>query len=196
MLTIAIIALVCATLFTGAAGYITLVEHPARLGLADVPLLAQWKPSYDKALPIQSGLAIAGGITGIGAWYLSGNLLWVIGSLVLLANWPFTLLAIMPVNNQPAQGDPVRGGRANGSCAAGSVGEASQRQERAGSSVDGDIRIGACCDRIRRGFRTQPSSVRRAGQASEFFNSPKRLPRESQCRSRATGEATGRGVHN
>ena len=100
MLTIAIIALVCATLFTGAAGYITLVEHPARLGLADVPLLAQWKPSYDKALPIQSGLAIAGGITGIGAWYLSGNLLWVIGSLVLLANWPFTLLAIMPVNNQ------------------------------------------------------------------------------------------------
>ena len=100
MLPVAIIALVCATLFTGAAWYITLVEHPARLGLEDAPLLAQWQPSYNRALPIQSGLAIAGGISGIGAGYLSGNLLWVFGSLVLLANWPFTLLAIMPTNKR------------------------------------------------------------------------------------------------
>lgn len=97
---IPIIALTCAALFTGAAGYITLVEHPARLQLADGPLLAQWKPSYDRALPIQSGLAIAGGLSGMGAWYLSGHLLWVLGSLVLLANWPFTLLAIMPTNKR------------------------------------------------------------------------------------------------
>jgi hypothetical protein len=100
MVTIAIVALICAALFTGAAGYITLVEHPARLVLADGPLLAQWKPSYAKALPIQSGLAIAGGIVGMGACFLSGNLLWVFGSLVLLANWPFTLLAIMPTNKR------------------------------------------------------------------------------------------------
>jgi len=100
MLPVAIIALVCAALFTGAAGYITLVEHPARLGLEDEPLLAQWQPSYSRALPIQSGLAIAGGIAGIGAGYLSGNLFWVFGSLVLLANWPFTLLAIMPTNSR------------------------------------------------------------------------------------------------
>lgn len=100
MLSIVILALVCAALFTGAAGYITLVEHPARLGLEDAPLLAQWQPSYNRALPIQSGLAIAGGAAGIGAWYLSGNLIWVVGSLVLLANWPFTLLAIMPTNRQ------------------------------------------------------------------------------------------------
>jgi hypothetical protein len=100
MLTISIIALICATLFTGAAGYITLVEHPARLGLADAPLLAHWKPSYERALPLQSGLAIAGGVAGIGTWYLSGNLLWGLGSLILLANWPFTLLAIMPNNRQ------------------------------------------------------------------------------------------------
>lgn len=100
MLTIAIIALICATLFTGAAGYISLVEHPARLCLSDAPLLAQWKPSYDRALPIQSSLAVAGGVAGIGACYLSGNLLWGLGSLALLANWPFTLFAIMPTNRQ------------------------------------------------------------------------------------------------
>jgi hypothetical protein len=100
MLTFAILALVSAALFTGAAGYITLVEHPARLRLDDGPLLAQWQPSYSKALPIQSGLAIIGGITGIATWYVSGDLLWIAGSAVLLANWPFTLLAIMPTNKR------------------------------------------------------------------------------------------------
>ncbi|MFD1788257.1 DUF1772 domain-containing protein [Sphingomonas floccifaciens] len=100
MIVIATIPLTCAALSTGAAGYITLVEHPARLQLADGPLLAQWKPSYDRALPIQSGLAVAGGLSGMGAWYLSGTVLWVLGSLILLANWPFTLLAIMPTNKR------------------------------------------------------------------------------------------------
>lgn len=112
MLLISIFALVCAALFTGAAGYITLVEHPARLELEDAPLLAQWQPSYRKALPIQSGLAIAGGVAGIGVWYLSGNLLWAVGGLLLLANWPVTLLAIMPTNRQlkvvrPGEAGPV-----------------------------------------------------------------------------------------
>ena len=110
MLSIAVIALTCAALFTGAAGYITLVEHPARLVLEDAPLLAQWQPSYNRALPIQSGLAIAGGTAGIGAWYLSGDLIWVSGSLILLANWPFTLLAIMPTNRQLKAVEPDKAG--------------------------------------------------------------------------------------
>jgi hypothetical protein len=100
MLTIAIAALVCAALFTGAAGYISLVEHPARLLLDDAPLLAQWQPSYSRALPIQSGLAIAGGAAGFVACYMSGEWSWALGSVALLANWPFTLLAIMPTNTR------------------------------------------------------------------------------------------------
>lgn len=37
----------------------------------------------------------------MGAWHhLTGNLLWVFGSLVLLANWHFTLLAITPANTR------------------------------------------------------------------------------------------------
>lgn len=112
---IAIVALICATLFTGAAGYITLVEHPARLQLEDVPMLAQWQPSYAKALPIQSGLAIAGGLAGIASSYLSGDLLWMFGSLVLLAKWPFTLIAITPTNKRLQAIRPDRAGPA--SCA-------------------------------------------------------------------------------
>ena len=91
-------ALVLATLFTGAALYISFVEHPVRLGLGDAASLAQWQPSYKRALPIQAGLAVAGGIVGLVVWYLSGTWQWLAGSLALLANWPFTLLVIMLTN--------------------------------------------------------------------------------------------------
>jgi hypothetical protein len=100
MVAIHLAALISATLFAGAAVYITLVEHPARIGLENGPLLAQWQPSYKRALPIQSGLAIAGGLSGLAAWYLSNDWRWPAGSLVLLANWPFTLIVIMPVNKR------------------------------------------------------------------------------------------------
>lgn len=98
MFQLSIAALVFATLFTGAALYISLVEHPARLRLADGPLLAQWQPSYRRALPMQSGLAVAGGAAGIIVGYLSADWRWFAGSILLLANWPFTLIFIMPVN--------------------------------------------------------------------------------------------------
>ena len=106
-----IIALTSAALFAGAAGYISLVEQPARLLLDDEPLLAQWQPSYAKALPIQSGLAILGGVCGLATWYFSGQWLWTAGSAALLANWPFTIFAIMPTNKRleaipPAQAGP------------------------------------------------------------------------------------------
>lgn len=97
---IPIVALLSAAFFTGAAGYISLVEHPARLQLEDGPLLAQWQPSYGRALPIQSGLAIVGGVCGLAASYITGDLLWIAGSVVLLGNWPFTLLVIMPTNRR------------------------------------------------------------------------------------------------
>jgi len=100
MLQLSIAALVFATLFAGAALYVTLVEHPARLGLADGPLLAQWQPSYKRALPLQSGLAVAGGVAGLIVGYLSPDWRWFAGSILLLANWPFTLFVIMPVNKR------------------------------------------------------------------------------------------------
>ncbi len=100
MFDVSIATLVFATLFTGAALYISLVEHPARLGLADGPLLAQWRLSYKRALPIQSGLAIAGGVAGLIVGHMAADGLWFAGSVLLLANWPFTLLVIMPVNKR------------------------------------------------------------------------------------------------
>ncbi|HEX8586290.1 MAG TPA: DUF1772 domain-containing protein [Allosphingosinicella sp.] len=100
MIALQLAALVAATLFTGAALYISLVEHPARLGLEDRPLLAQWQPSYKRALPLQSGLAVVGGVAGLWAWFSLSEWQWLAGSITLLANWPFTLIVIMPVNKR------------------------------------------------------------------------------------------------
>jgi hypothetical protein len=69
-------AVVLATLFAGAALYISLVEHPARMGLEDAPQFAQWQPSYKRALPIQAGLAMLGGATGFLAWYKAREWQW------------------------------------------------------------------------------------------------------------------------
>ncbi|NKB42680.1 MAG: DUF1772 domain-containing protein [Alphaproteobacteria bacterium] len=93
-------ALVIAALFTGAAAYINIAEHPARLLLDDGPLLAQWKPSYKRGFVMQSSLAVLGFVLGLVEWYLTGRWIWGLGAIVLVANWPFTLLAIMPINNQ------------------------------------------------------------------------------------------------
>jgi hypothetical protein len=95
-----LIALLSAALFAGAALYISLVEHPARLRLGDAALLAQWQPSYRRALPIQAGLAVVGGAAGLAAFALGGGAAWLAGGLLMLANWPFTMFAIMPVNKR------------------------------------------------------------------------------------------------
>ncbi|MFC7739448.1 DUF1772 domain-containing protein [Roseomonas sp. GCM10028921] len=99
-MVLGLVALILATLFAGAALYISFVEHPARMSLEDAPLLAQWQPSYKRALPIQAGLAMLGGAAGLVAWYGLRGWQWMAGSLVLLANWPFTMLVIMPVNER------------------------------------------------------------------------------------------------
>jgi|SRR5215467_28868 len=94
----AYLALLIAALFTGAAFYISFAEQPARLGLDDRALLAQWKPSYKRGLLMQAPLAIIGFVLGIAAWWFTGVLAFVIGGVLLLANWPWTFFGIMPTN--------------------------------------------------------------------------------------------------
>ena len=91
-------ALILPTLFAGAALYISLVEQPARLSLPDEPALAQWRISYRRALPIQGSLAVLGGIAGLAAWTATTEWQWLAGGIAMLANWPVTLLVIMPTN--------------------------------------------------------------------------------------------------
>ena len=93
------LALTIAALFTGAAFYVNFAEQPARLGLKDRPLLAEWKPAYRRGFIMQATLALVGFVLGAVAWWQTGELAFMAGALLMLANWPWTLLAIMPTNN-------------------------------------------------------------------------------------------------
>lgn len=91
-------ALAVAALFTGAAVYITWAEQPARLALDNRSMLAEWKPSYARGIIMQASLAVIGFILGALEWMVTGKVIWLAGGAALLANWPFTIFAIMPVN--------------------------------------------------------------------------------------------------
>ena len=93
-------ALVVAALFTGAAVYINWSEQPARLGLDDHAMLAEWKPSYARGFQMQASLAVIGFILGTLEALVTGRWIWFAGALAIIANWPFTLFVIMPVNKK------------------------------------------------------------------------------------------------
>jgi uncharacterized membrane protein len=104
------LALIAAAVFFGAAFYVNFAEQPARLHLNDRSLLAQWKPSYKRGFAMQAPLAIVGFVLGAIAWWQTRDGLWLAGAVVLLMNWPYTLLGIMPTNNALMALDPADAG--------------------------------------------------------------------------------------
>lgn len=93
-----LLALIAAAVFTGAALLVSVAEQPARLALDDWPMLVEWRKSYDRAAPMQGGLALLTGALGIAAWWTGAPACTLAGALLILACWPFVLLVVMPVN--------------------------------------------------------------------------------------------------
>lgn len=92
------LATLATALFTGAAVYISLVEHPARLLSPTATAVAQWRPSYKRATVMQAPLAVAGSLLAVAAWLAGAGYVWLLAGLLLGAVVPFTLIVMWPVN--------------------------------------------------------------------------------------------------
>jgi uncharacterized membrane protein len=95
-----LIATLCAGLFAGAAIYITLVEHPARLECGTALATTEFGPSYRRATIMQASLAALGLVAALAAWG-QGRGRAVLGAGILLGLIiPFTLIVILPTNRR------------------------------------------------------------------------------------------------
>ena len=94
-----LIAVLTCSLFAGAAIYISVAEHPARLSCATEVATAQWVPSYKRATMMQAPLAIAAMAAGLSRG-IYGGAIWFVGAALIGAVVPFTLLVIARTNTR------------------------------------------------------------------------------------------------
>lgn len=95
-----LIATLSSGLFAGASIYINLVEHPARMQTGTRPALAEFVPSYKRAMVMQVSLAIVGFLSALVAWGARSDTRWLVGGGLLVSVMPFTVLAILPTNKK------------------------------------------------------------------------------------------------
>lgn len=94
------VALFCTALFAGAALYINLVEHPARMECGTALAVTEFGPSYIRATRMQAFLAIVACLSALSSWWNSGGLAWLAGAILIGAVVPFTLIVILPTNKK------------------------------------------------------------------------------------------------
>jgi len=98
--TLQLMATLTATLFAGAALYINVAEHPARMLLQTRMAALQWAPSYKRATLLQAPLAVVSFSCGTLAWLLGASDAWLVAALLIGAVVPFTLIVVMRTNRE------------------------------------------------------------------------------------------------
>ena len=95
-----LVALLCTGLFAGAAIYVSLVEHPARLECGPALAIAEFGPSYRRGAVMQASLAVVGCLAAVAGWTQGSATSVLIAGLLLGAAVPFTLIVILPTNKR------------------------------------------------------------------------------------------------
>src|ERR671916_316814 len=94
------IAVLASGLFTGAAVYINLVEHPARMSCGTALAVTEFAPSYRRATIMQVLLAVVSFAGALVAWLKGSGSPWLVGGVLIFLVIPFTAIAILPTNKR------------------------------------------------------------------------------------------------
>jgi hypothetical protein len=94
------VAVLACGIFTGAAVYVSLVEHPARMECGVEIAAAEFSPSYRRGSVMQAILAAVGLLSSIAAWLAGATFWWAVAGLLLGSVIPFTLIVILPTNKR------------------------------------------------------------------------------------------------
>ena len=78
--------------------------------LDDRAALAEWKPAYERGARMQASLALVGCLFALLVWWRSEDWRWLVGAVLMIANWPYTILCIAPVNRRLMAIDPAAAG--------------------------------------------------------------------------------------
>src|SRR5688572_11940525 len=95
-----LLATLCAGLFAGAAVYINLVEHPARIECGPALAVREFAPSYRRAAVLQASLAVMGFMAATVAWLSARDPRTLAGGILLGSVVPFTLLIVARTNKR------------------------------------------------------------------------------------------------
>jgi hypothetical protein len=95
-----ILAVTCCGIFSGAALYVTLVEHPARMECGTQLAATEFGPSYRRAAIMQALLTVLGSFLAALVWIRGGSVAWLAGAALFVSVVPYTLLVILPTTKQ------------------------------------------------------------------------------------------------
>jgi hypothetical protein len=93
------VAVLACGLFAGAAIYVSLVEHPARMECGVEIATAEFLPSYRRGTIMQVTLAAVCLLSSIAAWLAGATFWWIVAGVLQVSVVPFTLIVILPTNN-------------------------------------------------------------------------------------------------